>query len=91
VEKRKGGFWKFGSHSINKAEIEKLLQSKPEVLVIGTGTKGKAELTADADALIKESKLEVVVVPSGDAVERFNQITRPGQACGSPHSHYLLG
>jgi hypothetical protein len=79
VEKRKGGFWKFGSHSIKKTEIEKLLQSKPEVLVIGTGTQGKAELAADANALIKESKLQVVIVPSGDAVERVNQITGQGK------------
>ena len=79
VEKRKGGFWKFGSHSIKKTEIEKLLQSKPEVLVIGTGTQGKVGLTADADALIKQSKLEVLIVPSRDAMEKFNQITAQGK------------
>jgi len=75
IRKRKGGFWKFGSHAIKREEIEELVKSTPDVLIVGTGTDGKATLNTDADAFLKGSGVESVVVPSQEAVDKYNELS----------------
>ena len=70
VKKRKGGFLMFGSHNIKKREIEELIQGKPELIVIGTGTDGVANVAADAESRAKEKNLSLLVQPSYDAVAK---------------------
>ena len=79
VKKRKGGFWKFGSHAIKKKEIEELTETSPDVLIIGTGTDSVAKLTDDAEAYLKESEVEAVIVSSWEAVEKLNQLAGEGK------------
>ena len=79
VKHRKGGFWKFGSHVIKKAEIEELLKASPQVVVVGTGTSGKAKLASDAELTLKEAKIELITLPSNEAVERVNRLAQEGK------------
>ncbi len=79
VKQRRGGFWKFGSHTIRKGEIEELVKAKPEIVVVGIGTDAKARLEPDAQLLAKESTLELFVLPSREAIKRLNQIIDEGR------------
>ena len=79
IRKRKGGFWKFDSHSIRREEIEELVKSTPDVLIVGTGTDGAAKLNQDADAFLKGSEVESVVIPSQEAVDKFNELSAQGK------------
>jgi hypothetical protein len=79
VKRRKGGFWKFGSHAIKKAEIEELLKAGPQVVVIGTGTRSKAKLASDAELMPKEAKIELLALPSREAVEKLNLLAQEGK------------
>jgi len=74
VKKRKGGFWKYGSHAIKKREIEELVKANPEVVIVGTGTDAKAKLESGVESLVKEAKMELVTFPSKEAIERLNQL-----------------
>lgn len=73
VKKRRGGFWKFGSHTIKKLEIEELAGASPDVVIVGIGTDAKAKLEADVESFAKESKPELVVLPSSEAIEELNK------------------
>ena len=79
VKQRKGGFLKFGSHVIKKAEIEELLKASPQVVVVGTGTSGKAKLASDAELTLKEAKIELLALPSREAVEKLNLLAQEGK------------
>ena len=79
VKERKGGFWKFGSHAIRKDEVEQLAKANPEVIIVGTGTSGGAKLTLDAESYLKETKLELLSLPSQEAVDRLNQLVGEGK------------
>jgi hypothetical protein len=61
------------SHEIKKEEIEYLLQDNPDVIVIGKGTSGVAELDEDAKALIKSIDVEVIMGNTPDIREKFNE------------------
>lgn len=79
IIQRKGGFWKFGSHAIKKGEIDELVRAGPEVIVVGAGTSSKAKLAADAELSAKEANIELIILPSSTAVERFNQLADEGK------------
>ena len=74
VEQRRGGLWLFGSHNIKRNEIERLLRDEPEVVIIGTGTNGKAHIAPKAESWLKTKKLEVLVLPSYEAVTKLNEM-----------------
>lgn len=79
IKKRKGGFWKFGSHAIKREEIEELVNSTPYIIIVGNGTDGKAKLNPDADALLNASGVESVIIPSQEAVDKFNELSTQGR------------
>lgn len=74
VKGRKGGFLMFGSHEINRREIEELSRGQPEVIVVGTGTDGAARITPEAEGWASERNLSLLVEPSYDAVARLNEL-----------------
>jgi hypothetical protein len=79
VKQRKGGFWKFGSHVFKKEEIDELIIANPDVVVLGTGTNAKAKLASDAELLIKEANVELMAVPSREAVDKLNRFVEEGK------------
>ena len=79
MRKRKGGFWKFGSHTIKREEIDQLVKADPEEIIVGTGTSAKARLTPDTESWANEAKLNLVVLSSQEAVERFNRLVQEGK------------
>ncbi len=74
VKKRKGGLLIFGSHNIKKEEIEELAQGKPEMIIIGTGTDGKASLAAGVENWAKEKNLNLTVQLSYEATATLNEL-----------------
>ena len=79
VSQREGGFWKFGSHAIKREEIEELVKASPEVVVVGIGTRACASLASDAELCAKEAGVEVMGLPSREAVERLNRLVEEGK------------
>jgi hypothetical protein len=49
------------------------------VVVRGTGTNAQAKLASDAELLIEEANVELMAVPSRQAVERFNRLVEEGK------------
>ena len=79
VRERKGGFWKFGSHAIKRADIEELVKVKPDVLIVSTGTNGKARVTSEAEACAKEANIGLLSAPSLEAIKQLNQLIEEGR------------
>jgi len=73
----------FGSHNIKRREVEKLIECNPEKIIIGTGTDDIARLAAEAENLMKERKINFVVLPSHQAVNNFNELTAQGKKVAS--------
>ena len=73
VKRRKGGLLMFGSHNIKKEEIEELAQGEPELIIVGTGTNGKASLAPQVEDWAKERDLSLIVQPSYEAIAKINE------------------
>lgn len=73
IRDRKRAFWRLGSHNIKKEELGELIEAGPEMVIIGKGAMSRAKLDPDAEAAIREAKTELMVLPSKEAVEKWNE------------------
>ena len=74
VREREASKARLGGHKITGSDVEKIVKEQPEAIIIGTGTSGLAALSADAEANLQQANLNLVVLPSFQAVEKFNQL-----------------
>jgi len=58
--------WRFGSRSFKKEKIEQL--KGVGIVIIGLGTSAKARLSETAESYAQESNLELLLLPSYEAV-----------------------
>jgi hypothetical protein len=79
VSERKSGFWKFGSHNIRKEEIEDLVKTNPEEIIVGLGASSRAKLAPDVEPYLNEAGIKIASLPSAEAVEKLNQLIEEGK------------
>ncbi len=79
VKQRKGGFWMFGDHNIKREEIEELFGTGAQVAVVGIGTISRARVSDEAQKYMAEKNLDLSILPSRDAVEKWNQTLGQGK------------
>ena len=79
VREREPGKGRLGSHTITWNNVGKIVKEQPEVIVIGTGTSGLARLSGDTEVYLHQANLNLVVLPSFQAVEKFNQLVDEGK------------
>jgi hypothetical protein len=81
VDRRKGGFLKFGSHRITVEELRDIAAAaeKPDLLIGGLGTAGAARLDPEAEAWAAGEGVELFAAVSPEAVERFNREQEKGE------------
>ena len=73
----------FGSHVFKRREFEELHERGAEVLVIGTGTSGVAEVAEEARDFAERKKIEVIELPSVEAIKKFNELMAEGRRVGA--------
>ena len=59
--------------------MKKLVQTNPEIVVVGTGAGGEAYLAAEARICANEAKVELRVLPTPEAVQIFTQLVKSGR------------
>ena len=64
------------SHTIGPKELEIVCRGGPEVLFIGTGRAGKAELTEDSRKYLAQRSIRCEVLPTPEIVEAYNCATQ---------------
>ncbi len=83
VKRRKGGFLMFGSHSFKRKEFEELCKDEMDLLIVGTGTNGVATISNEAQYFLEKLKVETIVLPSLEAVKKFNELASHGKKVGA--------
>ena len=64
------------SHTIGPKELEKVCKGDPEVLFIGNGTSGMAEVNEQARRYLAERSIQHEVLTTPKAVEAYNNSRR---------------
>jgi hypothetical protein len=74
-----GNWWRREGHAVYVEDIDDILYSKVEVLVVGTGAYGSMKVTEEAARAIKGRGIELVAVPTKEAVTIFNTLHGQGK------------
>ena len=79
VKERGASKARLGSHTITWSDVARIANEQPEVVIIGTGISALAKLSEDAGIHLRRASLNLVVLPSFQAVEKFNQLADEGK------------
>lgn len=68
------GWWRQEGHSLAPEDIWEVLQSPPEVLVIGQGSSSRMEVPLQTRRKLSEVGIQVIAEPTDQACETYNQL-----------------
>ncbi|MFW6064488.1 MAG: Mth938-like domain-containing protein [Candidatus Natronoplasma sp.] len=68
-----GGWWRKRGHMVQKEDLRKVLDYDPDILIIGTGSSGRMELTSE---LPKKLEFKVESYPTRKACDRYNELVK---------------
>jgi len=69
-------WWRKTSHQIELEDVKRALEQKPEIIIIGTGASGVAEVSEEVKKEIESKKIELIIEFTGKAVNTFNNILK---------------
>ncbi len=72
-------WWRQSGHRLSLADIEPILASTPAVLVVGIGDPGLMTPEPELIPELERRGIEVAVLPTARAVDRFNRLTAEGR------------
>ncbi len=67
------------SHRIGEWETEKLLDNKPDIIVIGNGQSGMLEVSEDLKNKASDAVIELITAITPEAIEIYNTKMKEGQ------------
>ncbi len=73
------GWWRLEGHKLQLADIESVLQERPNVLVVGTGAFGMMKVMPEVRQAAESAGVRLVVERTGKACEVYNQLLRDGE------------
>ena len=72
-------------HRVHPEDLEDALAESPELIIIGTGYTGILKVTPEAETLVKERGIELLVLKTGEAVEAYSELSHNRRACALLH------
>lgn len=75
----RGNWWRNEGHMLKPGDLSDVLKASPDVLVVGQGAHGCMKVTAEALACLKQAGIEPVCMPTGRAVEAYNERVERGE------------
>ena len=67
-------WWRKESHVIDVEDVKRAIDQNPEVIIIGTGESGMAEVTEETKREMKLKGIELIIDTTEEAVKTFNVI-----------------
>jgi hypothetical protein len=68
------GWWRNEGHRLGLKDIEDILASDPDVIVMGTGYAGRMRVEEDVRSLLQDRNIRLIAAPTEEAVRKFNQL-----------------
>jgi hypothetical protein len=77
-------WWRRDGHGLVLDDLDAVLDELPARLIVGTGAHGRMEPDPDTLAKLRERGIDVDVLPTGEAVERYSS-SNPAETAAALH------
>lgn len=78
-------WWRERGHELGMEDIEEVLASRPDVLIIGTGASGRMNVSQELQEEIRKKGIRLFVARTGEAVKLYNQLAVTGRTVAALH------
>ena len=72
-------WWRENGHLVRAEDLVEVLQTRPDVLVVGRGKLGAMKIPAETQDAIEDAGIQLVHARTEEAVSVFNQIASTGK------------
>jgi hypothetical protein len=72
-------WWRKEGHKLQIADLNDVINAKPEVLVVGTGYSGAMAVPKETISYLESKGMKVYVERTAKAVELFNELQKKGK------------
>lgn len=76
-------WWRKSGHELVAADIEVLVEARPGILVVGTGSSGMMKPDPKLCSALEASGTTVVVLPTKQAASEYNSLRGQGENVGA--------
>ncbi|HOK30071.1 MAG TPA: MTH938/NDUFAF3 family protein [bacterium] len=66
-------WWREEGHELHTVDIMEIVETKPKVLIVGTGAYGMLRVLPEAEKYLKDNNIQLIAELTGRAVEIYNQ------------------
>ena len=78
-------WWRKKGHSLVPEDIPRVLEMKPEVLVVGTGASGVLKVPASTKKQLADEGIELIDMKTDKAAKEFNRLKSQKHVVGAFH------
>jgi hypothetical protein len=79
------GWWRQEGHRLRYEDLDRLVASAPQVIIVGTGIYGRMRPNPDLARRLKRMGIELITRPTAAAVDLFNLRTGPQKIAAGLH------
>ncbi len=70
----KSDWWRREGHQLSIDDLEDVLDSRPDLVVVGIGNPGMMRVLPEAEKLIRSKKIELIIQPTQKACGTYNRL-----------------
>ena len=67
-------WWRKEGHIFDVEDVKRAVAKNPDVIILGTGAYGVAQVTEECKDFIKQKNIELFIDKTNEAVKKFNTI-----------------
>ena len=71
----KDSWWRKSGHRLSIDDISELVESAPEVIIVGTGVNGLMKPDTGLDKTLSKMGINLIPLPNPEAIEIFNKLS----------------
>ncbi len=72
-------WWRENGHLVMSQDLDRVVKSKPEVLIIGRGKLGAMKISPETIDAVEDAGIQLVHARTEEAVEVYNQVASTGK------------
>jgi len=80
-----GNWWRKEGHLLSVDDVRKIVEAKPEVLVVGTGYSGMMKIHAETEQYLTSSGIELIAARTEKACKTYNDLSKPRRVVAAFH------
>lgn len=84
-DKVKGNWWRKEGHSLHREDIEDIIEKKPEILIVGTGSSGRVSIPKETKNFIESNGIQLIAKKTESACEEYNELENEKRTVAALH------